>query len=122
MENAPTCNANESAQETLILPDLPTRINTVVAAVLADLLEGQQVSHLDCWRRHGSSRLSHAIWLLRGDGWPIRTNDADVDTSDGRVATIGLYMLDAWAINATGERGNEFIRAVREARAARRVA
>ncbi len=106
----------------ITIPDLPARLNTVLAAVLSDLLDNQHITHLNCWRRHGSSRLSHHVYTLRGEGWPIVTEDVEVGTSDGRRQVIAEYSLPPDTIAAAGERGRQYIESVREARAARRAA
>lgn len=94
-------------------------LKTVKAAVLADLLGGQRITHKDCWLRHGSSRLSHHVYMLRGEGWPIVTDELTVSTSDGRHATIAEYYLPIEAIRAAGEAGQRFIAEVRAARSRR---
>lgn len=104
---------NAVAQFSFPAPD------SVKAAVLADLLEGQRITHKDCWLRHGSSRLSHHIFVLRGEGWPIVTDEVTVGTSDGRQAAIAEYGLPADAIKTAGESGQRFIAEVRAARARR---
>lgn len=93
--------------------------DTVKAAVLADLLNGRAITHLDCWKEHGSSRLAHHILRLRQLGWSILTVEYRTPTSDGRVAHIARYSLRAGVIEQAGERGREFIAAVRQARARR---
>ena len=49
-------------------PDLPSqnqgvgaypRPSSVKGRVLASLLTGAELTHLDCWRRYGSARLAH---------------------------------------------------------------
>lgn len=87
--------------------------STVKGRVLADLLAGRRITHADCWREHGSSRLSHHAFKLRELGWTIRTDEIEVRTSDGRIAHIGMYSLSAETIRATGERGQRFIEAAR---------
>lgn len=81
---------------------------SVKAAVLADLLHGDQITHLDVWCRHGSSRAAHHILRLRQAGWPIITTEIEAPTSDGRTARIALYSLPAETIEAAGERGQRF--------------
>jgi hypothetical protein len=75
-----------------------------------------QLTHYDVWERHGSSRASHHFMMLRRAGWPVITEEIDVPTSDGRIAHIGLYSLPVEAIEAAGERGQEFIAEVIAAR------
>lgn len=93
--------------------------DTVKAAVLADLLDGRAITHLDCWKEHGSSRLAHHILMLRHLGWKVLTVEYRAPTSDGRVAQIARYSLRAGVIEQAGECGREFIAAVREARTRR---
>lgn len=94
----------------------PLNSKTVLAAVAADLLEGRRPSGKTCWLEHGSSRLSHHIWALNKDGWPIHFEDILVHTSDGRKAVIREYYLPPEVIAAQGERGDTFVHAVRKAR------
>lgn len=82
---------------------------SVKGRLLADLLTGARVTHLDVWERHGSSRAAHHVLMLRKAGWPILTKEIDALTSDGRVARIALYSLPAGAIDATGERGQQYV-------------
>lgn len=86
---------------------------TVKGSVLADLLAGRRITHADCWREHGSSRLAHHAYKLRELGWPVRTEEIQVSTSDGRRATIGEYSLPAESIREAGERGQRFIASAR---------
>lgn len=91
---------------------------SVKGRVLSDLLSGDKITHYDVWERHGSSRASHHIMMLRKAGFPVITEEIDAPTSDGRTARIALYSLPAGTIEATGKRGQDFIA---EARAARRL-
>lgn len=95
---------------------LPPKPNTVLAAVAADLLEGRRPTGKTCWLEHGSSRLSHHIWVLNRLGWPIQYEDVLVHTSDGRTSTIREYYLSPGVIALQGERAQTFAHAVREAR------
>jgi hypothetical protein len=79
---------------------------TVKGRTLGALLRGKRLTHLDCWCRFGSARLSHHIYILRGIGWPVQMIEQSVTTSDaGRPATIGVYFLDPDAIAVAGEQG-----------------
>jgi len=95
----------ENGQLPVVFPS-PT---TVKGRVLADLLSGDKLTHMDVWERDGSSRASHHVLMLRKAGWPVITDEIDVPTSDGRVARIGLYSLPPETIEAAGERGQRFI-------------
>lgn len=82
---------------------------TVKGRVLGAMLRGERLTHLDCWKRFGSSRLSHHIWDLRRDGWPVNMVSVDVTTSDaGRHATIGVYSLLPLVIDKAGEFGRQY--------------
>lgn len=102
--------------------NLPGKLDSVLAAVAADLLDGLSITHKDCWLRHGSNRLSHHIYVLRGDGWLIESPEITVKTVDGRKSSIALYHLHDAFIDRAGQRGMRFVAAVREARAALRRA
>ena len=82
---------------------------TVKGRCLGALLNGERITHLDCWKRFGSARLSHHIYILRGMGWPVQMIEQTVTTSDaGRAATIGVYFLAPEVIAEAGERGREY--------------
>ncbi|WP_141354840.1 helix-turn-helix domain-containing protein [Zoogloea ramigera] len=88
------------------------RPTSVKGRVLAVLLTGAELTHLDCWERFGSSRLAHHAFVLRGAGWPIQTVERSVPTSDGRLAAIAYYALPAATIDQAGEAGTAYIAAV----------
>lgn len=87
---------------------------TVKGGMLADLLEGQRITHLTVWTRQGSSRAAHFILRLRQSGWPIETHMVDVQASHGRTAHIAEYALAQDVIDAAGEAGRRFVQAVRQ--------
>lgn len=99
---------------------LPT-MGSVKAAVLADLLRGDRITHMDVWRRHGSSRAAHHILRLRQAGWPIITTEIEAPTSDGRTARIALYSLPVETIAEAGERGQRFAAECAKVEAERRA-
>ncbi len=96
------------------------RPRSVKGRVLAALLASEELSHLDCWARFGSSRLAHHTYMLRGAGWPIQTAERPVPTSDGRQAVIAFYSLPPRAILAAGDAGAQFLAAVAAAQEARK--
>lgn len=82
---------------------------TVKGRCLGALLRGERITHLCCWTRFGSARLSHHAYILRGMGWPVEMIEQTVTTRDaGRPATIGVYFLDPKIIADTGQRGREY--------------
>jgi hypothetical protein len=89
---------------------------SVKGRVLADLLAGDRLTHLDVWERHGSSRAAHHVLRLRQAGWPVTTEEINAPTKDGRIARIARYQLPAKAIEAAGDVGGKFIIDVQAAR------
>ena len=83
--------------------------SSVKGRTLADLLAGDKLTHMDVWERHGSSRASHHVLMLRRAGFSVITEEIDAPTSDGRTARIALYSLPVETIEAAGERGQQFI-------------
>lgn len=82
---------------------------TVKGRTLGALLRGERLTHLDCWLRFGSARLSHHIYMLRGIGWPVQMIEQTVTTRDaGRAATIGVYFLNPEAIVDAADIGNVY--------------
>lgn len=82
---------------------------SVKGRVLASLLAGEELTHLDCWNRFGSSRLAHHAFVLRAAGWPIQTVERPVPTSDGRLAVIAFYNLPKSSIDQAGAAGGAYI-------------
>ncbi|WP_283744281.1 hypothetical protein [Sideroxydans sp. CL21] len=97
---------------------------TVKGRTLGALLRGERLTHLDCWKRFGSARLSHHVYVLRGDlGWPVQMIEQTVTTTDaGRHATIGVYFLSPEVIAAAGEHGQRFAEDCARIEAERRAA
>ncbi len=85
--------------------------SSVKGRVLASLLAGEELTHLDCWERFCSSRLAHHVHMLRdgGAGWPIQTVERPVPTSDGRQAIIAFYSLPKATIDQAGDAGAAYI-------------
>ncbi len=82
---------------------------SVKGRVLADLLAGDKMTHLDVWERHGSSRAAHHILMLRKAGWPVITKEIEVPTSDGRRALIAEYSMPSMTIDAAGDIGRRYV-------------
>jgi hypothetical protein len=96
---------------------------SVKGRVLGALLRGERLTHLDCWRRFGSARLSHHIYRLRGIGWYVQMIEETVTTSDaGRSAMIGIYFLLPDDIASAGERGQRYAAECARVEAERRAA
>lgn len=83
--------------------------SSVKGRVLGALLRGERLTHLDCWHRFGSSRLSHHIYVLRGTEWNISMIEKPVTTRDaGRTASVGVYWLDAGIVAHAGAQGQHY--------------
>jgi hypothetical protein len=96
---------------------------SVKGRVLGALLRGERLTHLDCWRRFGSARLSHHVYVCRGLGWDVQMVEETVTTSDaGRPATIGIYFLLPEDIATAGERGQQYAAECARVEAERRAA
>lgn len=82
---------------------------TVKGRCLGAMLRGERLTHLDCWQRFGSARLSHHVYMLRGIGWPVQMIEQIVTTSDaGRAASIGVYFFSPDTIATAGDEGRKY--------------
>lgn len=66
---------------------------TIRAAVLEALLAGRSLTSLEAWQELGTSRLAADVHELRGMGWPIVSEEIDVQARDGRTARVACYRL-----------------------------
>jgi hypothetical protein len=90
--------------------------DSVRGRILAALLRGKRITQADALRRWSTSRLSSAVFQLRGLGWPVMTALIPVLTSDnGREAVVARYSLPAHVIQKAGRRGREFAAAALKA-------
>jgi hypothetical protein len=98
---------------------LPKRVNTVLAAVLAGMLESKKCTGMESVFKQHTTRLSHHIYALtRYYGWHIERRDMAAGTSDGRVVHITTYWLPQETIAKAFEAGaREWIASVNAARA-----
>jgi hypothetical protein len=111
-----------SQGDTGIIGKFPTRRNTVVAQVLADLLGSGEVTTIEGVFESSTTRIPAVINAL-GDlhGWLIDRHDVSVGTKDGRTPEVRVYYLRQSIIKAAFEAGAaQFIKEVREQRKARR--
>jgi len=124
MENASPGTGAERAQcdVNLHLGTLPPRLNTVLASVLAAMLESKTLTGMDSVVTQSTTRLSGAIHVLfRQYGWPIEREEVAVGTKDGRVAWVTAYWLPAETIANALEMGlGSWIDEVKAAAADRR--
>lgn len=73
---------------------LPQRHDTVRAAILAALLESNELTGMESVFAQSTTRLSAVIYALETEyGWNIARRDLVVATKDGRTASIVAYRL-----------------------------
>jgi hypothetical protein len=75
------------------VPQLPPDPKTVIAHLLARLLSGQTLTHLDAWILSHTSRLAAHIHRLKELGWSIAKTTEPTACGDGRTAYIARYKL-----------------------------
>ncbi len=97
------------------------RSSSVRGQVLADLLDGKVLSALDAVYGSSTTRLAPVILVLKHYGWRIESIEQAVGTLDGRVAHVAFYFIRATDKSLALLAGaGEWIRTVRQARAAQR--
>lgn len=122
-EAGPTASGNRPEIQTTLTVEFSFPDPTAVKGrVLADMLRGARITHLDVWQRHGSSRAAHHVLMLRKAGFPIVTREIEAPTSDGRIARIAEYSLPTETIEAAGERGQRYVAECARIEAERRAA
>jgi len=124
MKNARPQNSETSAGETANCTPgtLPKRKNTVVAAVLASLLESRAMTGMESVFKQSTTRLGAVIHYLENKyDWQIPRRDVATGTSDGRVANVSAYWLpQATIANAFDAGARDWIESVKAARTERR--
>jgi len=124
MKNAPVQTTNEGAGGTANYTpgQLPKKRNTVVAAVLASLLESRAMTGMESVFKQSTTRLGAVIHYLENKyDWQIPRRDVATGTSDGRVANVSAYWLPQATIAKAFDAGaREWIESVKAARAERR--
>lgn len=124
MKNSHIQTTNEGAVGTANYTPgtLPKRKNTVVAAVLASLLESRIMNGMESVFKQSTTRLGAVIYYLEHKyGWNIDRRFISTGTNDGRIAEVTAYWLNqvtiAQAFNADAR---NWIESVKIARAERR--
>ena len=107
---------------TSLIGQFPKKINTVRATVLARLLSGEQMTAMDGVLDASTTRLASDVHVLRRKlGWNVDTDEVQVPTADGRVASVARYSSPPDVIAAALEAGAQtFIDAAMAASAERR--
>lgn len=101
---------------------LPKRKNTVVAAVLASMLESKTMTGMESVFKQSTTRLGAVIHYLENKyAWQIPRREFATGTSDGRVANVSAYWLPQVTIAQAFDAGaREWIESVKAERAERR--
>lgn len=103
--------------------NLPTKLNTVAAEVLARLLNYERLTSLDAVSEASTTRLSAVTYYLgKKYGWAIEAEDKATGCRDGRVAWVSEYFLAPEIIaQAMAAGAGVWCAKVRTARRARRA-
>lgn len=124
MKNARPQNSETSAADTANYTPgkLPKRKNTVVAGVLASLLESKSLTGMESVFKQSTTRLGAVIFYLENKyDWQIPRRDMATGTSDGRIASISAYWLPQATIASAFDAGaQDWVTSVKIARAGRR--
>lgn len=124
MKNAPTEINDESAPDKRdsTLGTFPKRRNTVIAGVLAALMESKTITSMDSVFSMSTTRLAAFIHRLEQRyGWAIDRHDVATGTNDGRESWVTAYWLLPTAIAKAFDLGaREWVDGVKAASAERR--
>jgi hypothetical protein len=79
----------------------PRNLGSVTAAILARLLEGEELTPMDSVFRDGTTRLGAFIYsLVHHHNWELEYRDKAVGTKDGRIAHVRAFRLNCSVIEA----------------------
>ena len=124
MKNAPTAFSNESAENKrdYTCGILPHRVDTVVAEMLALLIEGRELTSMEAVFGQSTTRLSAHVYRAKERYcWQVKRKNVAVGTKDGRVVEVVRYWLPAEVREAALNSGaRAWIERVKMARASRR--
>ena len=124
MKKTPIQTTNEGEADTANYAPgkMPKRKNTVVAAVLASLLESRAMTGMESVFKQSTTRLGAVIHYLENKyDWQIPRRDIATGTSDGRVANVSAYWLPQATIAQAFDAGaRNWIESVKAARTERR--
>lgn len=99
------------------------RVESVRGRILGALFRGDRLTQLEALHRFGNFRLAADVEVLRRHGWPIRTDEIEVQTSDaGRRACVAEYHMDPAGIAMAGEEGQRYAAATLAAEIERKAA
>ena len=101
-------------------PAFPSVLDSVIAEVLACLLDGQTITQRESYERFSTVNIPRTIHDLRHNyGWPVITTPEESHTRDGRIARYARYSLSPDVIARHTD--PQYIRDVYAARKARRA-
>lgn len=123
MKNAPTTNDEGAPDKRDSTPGtFPTRRNTVIADVLAALMESKTITSMDSVFSMSTTRLAAFVCRLQTFyGWTIERHDVATGTNDGRESWVTAYWLSPAVIaQAFGLGAREWVDGVKAAGAERR--
>ncbi len=111
-----------SSADSIVPGTYPVRLNTVVAEVLARLLNYECLTGLDAVFDASTTRLAAVVHYLERDyGWTVDRRDVATGCKDGRVAWVTEYSINPLTIEAAMAAGaGKWCSDVRRARAALR--
>lgn len=101
-------------------PAFPPVLDSVIAEMLACLLDGQTITQRESYERFSTVNTPRTIHDLRHNyGWPVITTPEESHTRDGRIARYARYSLASDVIARYADR--QYICDVYAARKARRA-
>jgi hypothetical protein len=97
----------------------PQDLDSVTAAILARLLEGEELTPMDSVFRDGTTRLGAFIYTLTHNrNWDFEFRDVAIATKDGRIARVRAFRFALATIQAALAVGAaDWIVKVKQARA-----
>lgn len=117
---APKDGLNRSIAPADYTPAFPPVLDSVIAEVLACLLDGKTITQRESYERFSTVNIARTIHDLRHNyGWPVITTPEESPTRDGRIARYARYSLASDVIARYADR--QYICDVYAARKARRA-
>jgi len=91
---APKDGLNQTLASADYTPAFPPVLDSVIAEVLACLLDGQTITQRESYERFSTVNIPRTIHDLRHNyGWPVITTPEESPTRDGRIARYARYSL-----------------------------
>ena len=91
---APKGGLNQTLAGADYTPVFPPVLDSVIAEVLACLLDGQTITQRESYEHFSTVNIARTIHDLRHFyGWPVITTPEESPTRDGRIARYARYSL-----------------------------